>query len=209
MAPDRFETLARALSTRQSRRSLTRLLGGLSLGGVLSASLIPGAAAVPVLDARCPDPGGELQGYQRSMVAQTFRAKRGGELVRATLWFTEAGAGGTDGCRVSIHTTDRKGRPTALVLAEAVVANVVDPPDGETTEVPVDFAASDLGPAQVKKGKRYALVVATGSNIDLYLQLNLNGGCGGALYDFNGETSQWERNRVVGDLVFETFVERS
>jgi hypothetical protein len=37
MDADRFDALSRALSTGHSRRRLTRLLGGLSLGGVLSA----------------------------------------------------------------------------------------------------------------------------------------------------------------------------
>ena len=91
-------------------------------------------------------------------------------MVRATLRFTAAGVSGTDGFRVSIHTTDRKGRPTARVLAEALVANIADPPDRETTTVTADFTASDLGPARVKKGKRYALVIAS-SSIDLYLQI--------------------------------------
>ena len=208
MDPDRFDALSRALSTSHPRRRLPRLLGGLSLGGLLSG-VIREAAAAEVLDARCPDPGGDLFGYQRPLVAQTFRAKRSGELVRATLWFKEAGAGGADGCRVAIQTTDRKGRPTARVLAEALVTGVVDPPNGQTTEVPVDFTISSLGPARIKKDKRYALVVATGTSPELYLQLNVNGGCEGTLFDFNGDTSKWERNRIVGDLVFETFVERS
>jgi hypothetical protein len=208
MDADRFDALSRALSTSHTRRRLPRLLGGLSLGGVLSG-VIQEAAAAEVLDARCPDPGGEPQGYKRDLVAQTFLAKRGGELVRATVWFTEAGAGGTDDCRISIRTTDRKGRPTARVLAEALVTGVADPLDGQTTEVTADFTVSSLGPARVKKGKGYALVVAAASGTNLYLQLNLNGGCAGALFDFNGETSKWERNRIVGDLVFETFVERS
>src|SRR3712207_303319 len=93
MDADRFHALSRALSTSHPRRRLHSLLGGLSLGGVLSGVIQGVAAADAVLDARCPDPGGNPQGYQRSVVAQTFRAKRGGELVRATLWFTEAAAG--------------------------------------------------------------------------------------------------------------------
>jgi len=40
--------------------------------------------------------------------------------------------GGTDDARASIHTTDSKGRPTARVLADALILDIVDPPKGET-----------------------------------------------------------------------------
>jgi hypothetical protein len=45
MDADRFDTLARSLTTPRSRRSLARLLGGLGLGGVLSARTAQEAAA--------------------------------------------------------------------------------------------------------------------------------------------------------------------
>ena len=45
MDADRFDALSRALSTAHTRRRLTRLLGGLSLGGVLSVRSITDAGA--------------------------------------------------------------------------------------------------------------------------------------------------------------------
>jgi hypothetical protein len=63
---------------------------------------------------------------------------------------------------------------------------------------------TEFGPAAVKKGKRYALVVRSFP----FLQVNVNGGCGGTLFGFDGQTGEWRREgRFFGDLVFATFVE--
>ena len=54
MDDNRFDDLTKSLSADHSRRSLTRLLGGLSLGGVLGAGTLREAAATPT----CPPKGG-------------------------------------------------------------------------------------------------------------------------------------------------------
>ena len=204
----RFDRVARRFAGGgRSRRGLLAVAVAATTARVLGPA--PEAAAEPVLDARCPDPGGDPQGFQRPQLAQSFRAKRSGLLVRATLWFTEAGASGTDHFSVAIQTADRKGRPTARVLAEAEIANIVNPADGETTEATADFTAAALGPARVKKGKRYALVVRGASGTSPFLQINLNGGCPGSVSEFDGDLGAWVRDDVIGDLVFDTFVERA
>src|SRR5215217_767135 len=48
MDPDRFDSLARTLSTTRSRRSLGRLLGGLGLGGVIRVLSVREVAAAPL-----------------------------------------------------------------------------------------------------------------------------------------------------------------
>src|SRR5215213_814986 len=54
MDADRFDALSRALTTAHTRRRLSRLLGGLSLGGVLSTLASENAAAALLLGgARC------------------------------------------------------------------------------------------------------------------------------------------------------------
>ena len=206
MDGQQFDRVARRVAgSARSRRTLLTVAAAAVASRLLAP--IPAAVEDEVLDARCPAPGGELQRFQRQVVAQSFKAKHGGALVRSKVWFTEAGAGGTDNFWVSIHTTDSKGGPAARVLAEAQVSNVSNPPAGQTTEATADFTVSALGPARVKKGKQYALVVRGAGSDHPSLQLNLNGGCKGSVFGFNDLTGKWERG--FGDLVFETSVKRS
>jgi len=206
MNSQRFDQVAnRMAGSMRTRR------GVLSAAAALAAPLLlgpsPTAAKAAVVDARCKAPRGKPQSFQRDVVAQTFQAKHSGVLVSATVWFTDVDASGTDDFWVAIQTVDRKGRPTARVLAEAPLADLVDPPQGKTTKATADFTgpSATLGPAMVKKGKRYALLVRSRP----FLQVTLNKGrCDGEVWGFDGSTGEWERaGRIFGDLVFTTLVQ--
>jgi hypothetical protein len=184
-----------------------RALLATPVAGAVARLLGPGPAAAKtaVTDARCPAPRGKPQGFERDVVAQTFQAKHSGVLVSATVWFTDLDSSGTDDFWVALHTVDRKGRPTARVLAEAPLTDLVDPPTGQTTPATADFTGplATLGPATVKKGKRYALLV----RFRPILQVNVNGRCDGSLFGFDGATGEWERIPFSGGLVFTTRVQ--
>jgi hypothetical protein len=188
-----------------SRRALFAVPVALAVARPLGPA--PAAAKAAVTDARCKAPRGKPQSFQRDVVAQTFQAKHSGVLVSATVWFTDVDASGTDDFWVAIQTVDRKGRPTARVLAEAPLADLVDPPKGKTTKATADFTgpSATLGPATVKKGKRYALLVRSRP----FLQVTLNKvRCDGEVWGFDGSTGEWERaGGIFGDLVFTTRVQ--
>jgi hypothetical protein len=167
----------------------------------------PAVAKAVVTDARCPAPRGKPQDFERDLVAQTFQAKHSGVLVSATVWFTDLDASGADDFSVAIHTVDRKGRPTARVLAEAAVTDLLDPPSGGTTKATADFTGplANLGPATVKKGKRYALLVRFRPILQVTLAKNR---CDGEVWGWDDLTSAWVPvGDIFGDLVFSTRVQ--
>jgi hypothetical protein len=205
MNSERFDQVANRMA-----RSMRTRRGVLSVGAGLAAPRFfgpaPTAAKAAVVDARCKAPRGKPQGIERQVVAQIFQARHSGVLVSATVWFTDVDASGTNDFSVAIHTVDRKGRPTARVLAEAPLTDLVDPPTGRTTKATANFTgpSATLGPATVKKGKRYALLVRSFP----FLQVTLNQGrCDGEVWGFDGSTGEWERvGGIFGDLVFSTIV---
>lgn len=98
-----------------------------------------------------------------------------------------------------IRKTNRRGKPTATVLASVQVDNIVDPPSG-TTAVTANFTPG----APVRKGKRYALVLTW---VNGFATVRVNDeGCPGALFDDDDLDNRFIKDTSGGEMVFSTVV---
>jgi hypothetical protein len=183
-----------------NRRRFVRTAGAMTLiaaGGML---LPARAGAAEVADAACPSPGG-TSGFGRKRFAQTFVAKHSGLLTRVTVQATLA-ADASDDYRVQIRRVNRKGKPTATVLAETVVSDVADPPNGQTTTVTATFAPG----AAVKKGRRYALVLEGVDGDTPIVHVSFPDKlCRGGMFEDDDLDGAFVKN-AGADVVFEAFV---
>jgi hypothetical protein len=202
---DRFDNLTRRFVSRGgSRRTLLRLTAFLALPGLQVLSSPP-ARAAEVDDAQCPS--GTFSSYERTVIAQTFKALHTGRMTRATVYAVAPSATNGDNYHIGIYTTTRKGKPTKKELAGKIVSEIVRPPAGQTTEVTVNFTPG----ARVKKGERYALMIqGIGSTVPSLLTNRPSGqatpDCPGTLFDFVDNTFVKDTST---DLVFATVLTKA
>ena len=177
MDAEPLDALARTLATGHSRRGVTRLLGGLALGGQLgllglaaaeakrskkktkkgkkAARKQPDATApsppTPVT-VSCPGPS-ESGGTGAARHAQTFTASTSGQLVSARLELVNSDAG--NDYTLDIRTLDNAGKPSGTILASKRVENS----PAASLAAPVTLIAEFSPPALVQAGMGYALAV--------------------------------------------------
>ena len=205
MDRNQLDNLARRFG---SGRSLLRWAGVLALPG-LHAFGPRAARAVELADARCPAPG-ELHGYEKNSLAQTFKAQHTGRLTRVTVHAISTSTPDSDDYRFEIRTTTRKGKPSSKnVLASTVVNNIVRPSPGLTTEVTANFAL----PARVKKGNLYALVITGLDGVPVAVQANRRAGqskptCPGTLFEDHNRDTIFIKDTST-DIVFATVVTKA
>jgi hypothetical protein len=196
----RFDDVAKNfVSLGKSRRAFLRWTGAMALAG-LSMREPPRAGAVA--DAQCPLTA-NTGGFGRNRFGQTFKALNTGTLTQATVQVSLATPDNSADMLFEIRKTNRKGKPTATVLASVQVDNIVDPPSG-TTAVTANFNPG----APVRKGKRYALVL-TWVNGFAIVRVN-DEGCPGALFEDDDNVGNIDNKfaKIPGgeDMVFSTDV---
>lgn len=158
----------------------------------------PVQAPVTTVDAGCLSalPISEQTGPR---LAQTFVAKRSGQLTSATvvLYFNEGGAD----FKLEIRDVGVGGTPTSTVLASAVIANV--PATGAQTRTILGAFDS---PATVVAGEVYALVVTETTGLNHSFLTNGTNPCLDGIL-FRDELVDGTFDPYPGkDLVYATFV---
>jgi hypothetical protein len=153
---------------------------------------------VTTTDARCLV-GGVLGGQTGPRLAQTFVAKRSGQLTSASvvLFSNEEGAD----FELEIREVDIGGTPTSTVLASTLIANV--PATGAQTRAILGTFGS---PATVVAGEIYALVVTETTGLNHSFFINGSNTClDGILFrdELVDDTFDPYSNK---DLVYATFV---
>jgi hypothetical protein len=169
-------------------------------GETISPPPTPPAAPGPVTtaDARClsaPPAIGEQTGPR---LAQTFVAKRSGQLTSASvvLYFNEAGAD----FELEIREVGVGGTPTSTVLASTVIANV--PASVQTRSILGTFDS----PATVVAGEVYALVVTETTGLNHSFFINGSDPCLDGILFRDELVNDTFDPRSSQDLVYATFV---
>lgn len=161
MHGSRFDDLARSLTANRTRRQALTGALALTLGGLAGRPAAPVSAALSKKRIRCAyptDPAEQTNFDISGRHAQTFEATETGKLSEVTVWVNHRSeAGGFAGDYVAqIVRTDAAGAP----VATAVLAEKVFSEDGLlTTEQPITFRFGGGTAAEVRQGRRYAVII--------------------------------------------------
>jgi hypothetical protein len=162
-------------------------------------------AATPADPVTTADASCSAAGFVRGLtglagVAQTFVARRSGQLTSATVTML-INAEGNDFV-MDIRSVDAAGNP-ATVLASTAINDV---PETRFDQPPRIITGTFATPATVVEGQRYALAFFVAPQQALSIQIGQNPSCGDGNLFVDVFRNGTFINRPGDDLVFETFV---